>query len=184
MKKIFILFIFLFCFSSSSYAGTIYCFSANKGNEILKSTIPTDLINSTRIRYFIIDDKKKIFKQIKGFLEFREEIKYDFEDNNQYQFFYYGQDQEKFWNEATYLKFNKNEILVDFDYDTKSGKKRRYKFELDRIAGILLTGNVALDETGEEIVTDEEGMIYKKEDDEFTNYYKQKKFFCEKHKDL
>ena len=47
-----------------------------------------------------------------------------------------------------------------------------------------MTGNVALDETGEEIVTDEEGMIYKKEDDEFTNYYKQKKFFCEKHKDL
>ena len=58
MKKISILFSLLLCFSFNVYAGTIYCFSANKGNELLKSTIPTNLIESDQLKYFKIDDKK------------------------------------------------------------------------------------------------------------------------------
>ena len=39
MKKIILSLIFILCFLSNSFAKTIYCFKANKGNELIKSTI-------------------------------------------------------------------------------------------------------------------------------------------------
>tara|TARA_B100000767_G_C19455786_1_gene405980 strand:- start:51 stop:614 length:564 start_codon:yes stop_codon:yes gene_type:complete len=187
MKKISILFSLLLCFSFNVYAGTIYCFSANKGNELLKSTIPTNLIESDKLKYFKIDDKKKQFRQIKGYGEYKRKIKYGWQDNNDYDFYY--QDSEKakiFWKSRKFNRFNENEIELTIDSDTKSGKKGRYKIELDRIAGILLIANIELDENGKEIARDREDndIIYKKGDDEFKNHLKKNKYFCEKHKNL
>ena len=188
MKKIIVSLIFILCFLPNSFAKTIYCFKANKGNELIKSTIPTDLINSEEIRYFLIDDKKKKFTQIKSFYESSEKIKYEWEDNNIYEFYYddliEGSEKSDFWDKAKIIKFNKNEIVISIDFEAKSQKKRRYKLELDRSAGILLIANIELNELNEEIVTDDEGMIYTKDDKEFGWYIKDKKYFCEEHKSL
>ena len=95
-----------------------------------------------------------------------------------------GSEKSDFWDKAKIIKFNKNEIVISIDFEAKSQKKRRYKLELDRIAGILLIANIELNELNEEIVTDDEGMIYTKDDKEFGWYIKDNKYFCEEHKNL
>jgi hypothetical protein len=188
MKKFILILICILFVTQNTYAKIIYCFKANKGNELIKTTIPTDLINSDEIRYFLIDDKKKKFIQIKSFYEGSGDIKYSWEDNNTYRFYYdnliEGDEKFELWNKAKFIKFNKNEIIISIDFETKSQKKRRYKLELDRIAGILLIANIELNELGEEIVTDEQGTIYTKDEDKFRLYIKDKKYFCEEHKNL
>ncbi len=188
MKKNILLCISIIFFSSKVFAGTIYCFSANEGNEILKSTISTNFIESDAVDYFIIDDEKKKFKIIKSYGEYKRKLKYRFEDNNDYEFYYYYDDNEEknFWESAEYKRFNMNEIEVIIDFEAISGKIRRYKYELDRIAGILLTSNIELDANGEEIARDrdDKNIIYYKEDDEFLEHIKKEKYFCEKHKNL
>ena len=111
--------------------------------KLLKSTIPTNLTESDQLKYFKIDDKKKQFRKIKGYGEYKRKIKYDWQDNNDYNFFYQDSDEAKnFWKSGKFNRFNENEIELTIDYDTKSEKKRRYKIELDRIAGILLIANI------------------------------------------
>ena len=71
----------------------------------------------------------------------------------------------------------------EFKNDEKEIKFRQY-FELDRISGLLLIRLFKLDSEGNEITTDEEGNIYKKDDKDFIDFADTDKFFCENHKGI
>ena len=182
MKKILGIIVLGLLLSGNAYAKTIYCYKANKGNEILKSTIATDLKDSSTIYFFEINDKSKNVEWLKYYWEFKKEIKYSWEDNNRYEFVY-GDKNKPIAKKQ--LKFNKNEILMylEFKNDEKEIKFRRY-FVLDRISGLLLIRLFKLDSEGNEITTDEEGNIYKKADDDFIDFANTDKFFCENHKGI
>ena len=182
MKKLLGVVILGLLLSGNAYAKTIYCYKANKGSEILKSTIATDLKDSSSIYFFEINDKSKNVEWLKYYWEYKREIKYSWEDNNTYEFVY---DDENKPIAEKQLKFNKNEILMywEFKNDEKEIKFRQY-FELDRISGLLLIRLFKLDSEGNEITTDEEGNIYKKADDDFIDFADTDKFFCENHKGI
>ena len=169
-------------------AKIIYCYKANKGNELLKSRIPVDLLSSEVIYYFEIDDNKKKFRPLKGYWEFRNKIKYEWEDNNIYRFWYSDPELDseniKSFDEAKIIKFNKNEIKISRDFKTTKDILRKEHFELDRVAGIMLVSNFEINSSGEEITKDDNGMIYTKDDNEFYDYIDDEKFFCENHKGL
>ena len=182
MKKLLGIVVLGLLLSGNAYSKTIYCYKANKGNELLKSTITTDLEDSSAIYFFEINDKSKNVEWLKYYWEFKREIKYDWEDNNTYEFVYGFKNkpigEKKF-------KFNKNEILMyeEFKNEEKEIKFRQY-FELDRISGLLLISLFKLDSEGNEITTDDDGNIYTREDDKFIDFANTDKFFCENHKGI
>ena len=88
MKKLLGIVVLGLLLSGNAYSKTIYCYKANKGNELLKSTIATDLADSSSIYFFEINDKSKNVEWLKYYWEFKREIKYDWEDNNTYEFVY------------------------------------------------------------------------------------------------
>lgn len=160
---------FLLC--GNTYAKIIYCYEANQGYKIL---------NSETIDYFEIDDNKKKLIPIKNYREFR----FDFQNNDIYKFVYYSSEYINLFKTADIIKFNKNEIKISVNFKTIDGSPRREIYELDRVAGILILANYGVNSDGKIITTDDDGTIYTQDDEEFLDYIKDDKFFCENHKGL
>ena len=74
MKKLLGIVVLCLLLSGNAYAKAIYCYKANKGNEILKSTIATDLIDSSSIYFFEINDKSKNVEWLKYYWEYKEKL--------------------------------------------------------------------------------------------------------------
>ncbi|MDC0539826.1 hypothetical protein OAO08_03225 [Candidatus Pelagibacter sp.] len=185
MKKNFII-IFLSCLiSTSTCAQVIYCYAANDGNRMIKARIPTDLINSKSIEYFEINNKKKKIKPLKSYWEYRKKSEFYSIDNNMYNFVYFSEKYLKDWDDnSKTIRFNESEIIASYDFISHGDKPRRYIYELDRIAGILLIANYGVNSSGDEITEDDDGQILTKKDKDFRDYISDKKYFCEISKKL
>ena len=140
--------------------------------------------NSTQILYFEINDKKKIFQQIKKYQESGPE-QYSHLKSKMFNF-YYGNNTEIL--DATTIFYNKNEITIRYTYKNRVDEREMIAFyELDRVTGILLyKWGTYIDENGDWYSENsEDKKLYEKDDSyEYKKELNYNKYICETHKGI
>ncbi|MDA9163036.1 hypothetical protein N9O29_02215 [Alphaproteobacteria bacterium] len=190
MKKLLIL---LLLVPSLSWGDekVIYCYlyetsyKVDEGDGLINQMLDSrSFKNTEEIKYFVINDKKKIFMDIKKYKEYRPSI---VKKNPNYSFTYNGNDTDNYDDSSVEkIHFNANEIVISYKYKKKE-KDLIFLTELDRITGIYIeTWGIYIDENGYKYSEDlDDNKFFQKDNGyEYLINLRHRKYICEPHKGL